>query len=88
MGVQWAPTHPTGAVRTGAPAAAGGGFGAVIRQLGRVVQSMIGSSSLWAVFGYCRCKENFLCMMYETKSVCKIFSQIDAILRVESNESN
>ena len=41
-----------------------------------------------AVFGYCRCKENLLCMMYETKSVCKTFSQIDAILRVESNEPN
>ena len=41
-----------------------------------------------AVFGYCRCKENLLCMKYETKSVCKTFSQIDATLRVESNEPN
>ena len=43
------------------------------------------------VFGrvwYCRCKDNLLCMTYETKSVCKTFSQIDATLRVESNEPN
>ena len=44
--------------------------------------------SVMAVFGYCRCKENLLCMMYESKFVCKTFSQIDATLRVESNEPN